>query len=120
MDVYIYQLSGESSISVNVTCAGCTITVINKKVSPTFLSTNSSLAISKDKKYLCIYTRDYRNNMSITANNISCSNLRSGFGSTEALYGVYGTWYCHNCATICALENSTISVAADLILWLQI
>lgn len=120
MDVDIFQLNGDTSITLAMTCAGCTVTVIDKKVTPTYVSTETSLNASEGEDYLCIYTRDYRNYMLVTADGISCSNLRSAFSSAEALYGVYGTWYCHNCATIRAMKDTTVAIAGDLVLWLKV
>lgn len=120
MDVDIFQLNGDTSITLAMTCAGCTVTVIDKKVTPTYVSTGTSLNASEGEDYLCIYTRDYRNYMLVTADGVSCSNLRSAFSSAEALYGVYGTWYCHNCATICAMKDTTVAIAGDLVLWLKV
>lgn len=120
MDVDIFQLNGDTSLSVAVQCSGFTVTVIDKKVTPSYISTEASLNASKGEDYLCIYTRDYRNVMNVSVRGVSCDNLRSAFGSAEALYGVYGTWYCHNCATIRSMKNTTITIAGDLILWLKI
>ncbi len=120
MDVDVFQLSGDTSLILSCGGNGCTVTVINKKVKPTYISTEVSLNASKGEDYLCIYTRDYRGYMLISADGVSCSNLRSGFSSAEALYGVYGTWYCHNCATVCAMKDTTVTIEGDLVLWLKI
>lgn len=120
MDVDIFQLSEDTSLTVAVQCSGFTVTVIDKKVTPTYISTEVSLNASKDEDYLCIYTRDYRNAMNVNVGAVSCSNLRSAFSSTEALYGVYGTWYCHNCATFCTIKDTAITIGGDLVLWLKI
>lgn len=120
MDVDVFQLNGNTSLTVSVQCSGFTVTVIDKKVTPTYISTETSLSASKGEDYLCIYTRDYRNAMNVNVGAVSCSNLRSAFSSTEALYGVYGTWYCHNCATFCTIKDTAVTIGGDLVLWLKI
>lgn len=120
MDVDIFQLNGDTSLTVAVQCSGFTVTVIDKKVTPTYVSTEASLSAREGEEYLCIYTRDYRNVVLVTADSIVCSNLRSAFSSNEALYGVYGTWYCHNCTVVRAIEDTTVTIAGDLVLWLKI